>query len=130
MSSQQNLHNIEDKSILPSLLPGSSASSTQSTLLSTSIGSTASSTTAVITDMKSKASRRKKKESATVGSGSSVTSSVITSTSNSKGDSLSVPERGNTFQGGSWKDLHDLLGINVGHEILYVGDHMFSDILR
>jgi len=34
------------------------------------------------------------------------------------------------FQGGHWKDLQKLLDIPVGERILYVGDHMYSDILR
>lgn len=37
---------------------------------------------------------------------------------------------GNTFQGGHWQDLHRMLGITSGEQVLYVGDHMFSDILR
>lgn len=35
-----------------------------------------------------------------------------------------------TFQGGCWTDLHRMLGIHLGDRILYVGDHMYSDILR
>lgn len=34
------------------------------------------------------------------------------------------------FQGGYWQDLHRLLGVSYGDKILYVGDQMFSDILR
>lgn len=36
----------------------------------------------------------------------------------------------NLFQGGHWKDLHKILGIGTGERVLYVGDHMYSDILR
>ncbi len=36
----------------------------------------------------------------------------------------------NVFQGGTWNDLHKLLNISKGEKILYVGDHMYSDILR
>lgn len=39
-------------------------------------------------------------------------------------------ERGKTFQGGSYPHLHGLLGVRSGAQVLYVGDHMFSDILR
>lgn len=38
--------------------------------------------------------------------------------------------RGKTFQGGSYPHLHALLGVRSGTQVLYVGDHMFSDILR
>jgi len=34
------------------------------------------------------------------------------------------------FQGGYWKDLHQLLGISKGESILYVGDHMYSDVAK
>lgn len=34
------------------------------------------------------------------------------------------------FQGGNYRILHDLLGIRSGGSILYVGDHIYSDILR
>ena len=34
------------------------------------------------------------------------------------------------FQGGCWLDLHGMLEIQRGDNILYVGDHMYSDILR
>lgn len=37
---------------------------------------------------------------------------------------------GNVFQGGHWKDLHRILSIQSGDRILYVGDHMYSDILK
>ena len=32
--------------------------------------------------------------------------------------------------GGNWKDLHRMLSISSGDKILYVGDHMYADILR
>ena len=35
-----------------------------------------------------------------------------------------------SFQGGCWEDLHRMLGVSRGDSILYVGDHMYSDILR
>jgi len=34
------------------------------------------------------------------------------------------------FQGGNWLHLHKLLGVSSGTQLLYVGDHMYSDILR
>jgi len=34
------------------------------------------------------------------------------------------------YQGGSWEDLHTLLGVSSGEKILYVGDHMYSDIAK
>lgn len=36
----------------------------------------------------------------------------------------------NCLQGGHWKDLHRLLAVSSGDRILYVGDHMYADILR
>lgn len=37
---------------------------------------------------------------------------------------------GKVFQGGCWQDLHRVLQVSCGDRILYVGDHMYSDILR
>lgn len=34
------------------------------------------------------------------------------------------------FQGGCWYDLHRMLNISYGDKILYVGDHIYGDILR
>ncbi|MBM3382608.1 MAG: HAD-IG family 5'-nucleotidase [Betaproteobacteria bacterium] len=34
------------------------------------------------------------------------------------------------YQGGNFKQLHERLGISSGPEILYVGDHIYGDILR
>eukprot|EP01035_Chromulina_nebulosa_P018611 gene18611-24340_t len=34
------------------------------------------------------------------------------------------------FQGGCWQDLHRMLEITSGDRILYVGDHIYADILR
>ena len=36
----------------------------------------------------------------------------------------------NVFQGGCWPDLNILLSISSPDRILYVGDHMYADILR
>lgn len=34
------------------------------------------------------------------------------------------------FQGGYWGDLHRMINVSSGDRILYVGDHMYADILR
>lgn len=34
------------------------------------------------------------------------------------------------FQGGNHTDLHRMLGIRSGTQVLYVGDHIYGDILR
>lgn len=39
-------------------------------------------------------------------------------------------ERGKCFQGGNYTHLHKLLGIHSGNQVLYVGDHIYSDVLR
>jgi 5'-nucleotidase len=39
-------------------------------------------------------------------------------------------EKGKTFQGGNWKHLQAMLETEAGEEILYVGDHLYSDVLR
>lgn len=41
-----------------------------------------------------------------------------------------VARDGKVFQGGQWRDLHRLLDVTSGNHILYVGDHMYADILR
>lgn len=37
---------------------------------------------------------------------------------------------GKIFQGGNWKHLNAMLETEAGEEILYVGDHLYSDVLR
>lgn len=39
-------------------------------------------------------------------------------------------DKGKTFQGGNWRHLQALLNIQAGEEILYVGDHLYADVLR
>jgi len=39
-------------------------------------------------------------------------------------------EQGKTFQGGNWNHLQAMLEIDAGEEILYVGDHLYADVLR
>jgi HAD superfamily 5'-nucleotidase-like hydrolase len=43
---------------------------------------------------------------------------------------LLIEEKKKIFQGGCYKELHNLLSINSGDRVLYVGDHMYDDILR
>jgi len=38
--------------------------------------------------------------------------------------------QGKVFQGGNWNHLHKLLNLQSGADLMYVGDHMYSDILR
>lgn len=38
--------------------------------------------------------------------------------------------QGKVFQGGTYNHLHKVLGIGSGMEVLYVGDHIYGDILR
>lgn len=33
-------------------------------------------------------------------------------------------------QGGNYVDLHKMLGVKSGTEVMYVGDHIYGDILR
>jgi len=33
-------------------------------------------------------------------------------------------------QGGNYVDLHQMMGVRSGTEVLYVGDHIYGDILR
>lgn len=39
-------------------------------------------------------------------------------------------KEGKTFQGGNWMHLQAMLEVEAGEEILYVGDHLYSDVLR
>ena len=34
------------------------------------------------------------------------------------------------YQGGSYRHLHAMLGVSTGNQVLYVGDHIYGDILR
>ena len=38
--------------------------------------------------------------------------------------------QGKVFQGGNWNHLHRMLKLQTGSALMYVGDHMYSDILR
>ncbi|KAL4448376.1 hypothetical protein ABPG75_005595 [Micractinium tetrahymenae] len=39
-------------------------------------------------------------------------------------------DRARVFQGGYYLDLHKMLDVSSGSEVLYVGDHIFADVLR
>ncbi len=39
-------------------------------------------------------------------------------------------KEGKVFQGGNWQHLHKMMGVRSGDEVLYVGDHLYSDVLR
>ena len=41
-----------------------------------------------------------------------------------------IRKEGKVFQGGCWQDLHRMLEITTGDKLLYVGDHMYADIVR
>lgn len=41
-----------------------------------------------------------------------------------------VDGRARVFQGGCFIDLHKMLGVKAGAEVLYVGDHIYGDVLR
>ncbi|KAJ8613155.1 hypothetical protein CTAYLR_004816 [Chrysophaeum taylorii] len=41
-----------------------------------------------------------------------------------------LEREGKVFQGGGYKALHALLQLESGSQLLYVGDHIFSDVLR
>ncbi|KAI8472984.1 MAG: purine 5'-nucleotidase [Monoraphidium minutum] len=43
---------------------------------------------------------------------------------------LQEGDKGRVFQGGNYVDLHKMLGITSGTECLYIGDHIYGDILR
>ena len=34
------------------------------------------------------------------------------------------------FQNGSYRDLHAMLGVASGSEVLYAGDHIYGDVLK
>ncbi len=40
------------------------------------------------------------------------------------------PTHGKVFQGGTFRHLHEFLKVHMGSQILYVGDHIYGDILR
>lgn len=39
-------------------------------------------------------------------------------------------EQGKVFQGGNWLHLQAMLETTAGEEIMYVGDHLYADVLR
>ena len=38
--------------------------------------------------------------------------------------------RARVFQGGYYVDLHKMLDVSSGSQVLYVGDHIFADVLK
>jgi HAD superfamily 5'-nucleotidase-like hydrolase len=46
------------------------------------------------------------------------------------GNAEAFLREGKVLQGGNYTHLQEILSLNSGSEVLYVGDHMFSDILR
>lgn len=45
-------------------------------------------------------------------------------------DTASFLAQGKVFQGGNYRHLHKMLNLFSGERVLYVGDHMYSDVLR
>lgn len=43
---------------------------------------------------------------------------------------LGDEDKAAVFQGGNYVDLHKMLGVSSGTEVLYIGDHIYGDILR
>lgn len=42
----------------------------------------------------------------------------------------SLSSSNKVFQGGYWQDLHRILNVSYGDRILYIGSHIYADILR
>lgn len=40
------------------------------------------------------------------------------------------PSSARAYQGGSYRHLHAMLGVSSGNQILYVGDHIYGDVMR
>eukprot|EP00752_Nemacystus_decipiens_P006623 g5954.t1 len=57
-------------------------------------------------------------------------SGSLTNTDGLMGPPKEFLAQGKVFQGGNWLHLHDILQLSSGDQILYVGDHMFADIVR
>ncbi|XP_020680382.1 cytosolic purine 5'-nucleotidase isoform X2 [Dendrobium catenatum] len=54
----------------------------------------------------------------------------IGTTLQGQGSSSKELKRNKVFQGGNVAHLHKLLGIEASYQVLYVGDHIYGDILR
>lgn len=50
------------------------------------------------------------------------------STNNTNTNTLEDIDRARVFQGGSYLDLHKMLGVKSGSQVVYVGDHIYSDV--
>jgi 5'-nucleotidase len=63
-------------------------------------------------------------------SSSSSSSSVASvSASDAKCNVFLSQNHAKVFQGGSYRDVHRMFGIKSGEEVLYVGDHIYGDII-
>ncbi|GFH14908.1 uncharacterized protein HaLaN_11045, partial [Haematococcus lacustris] len=40
------------------------------------------------------------------------------------------PSQPRVFQGGCYRDLHRMLGVTSGEQVLYAGDHIYGDIVK
>lgn len=56
--------------------------------------------------------------------------SLDDSNDDNDGDACVGNNQYKAFQGGSFRDLHRMLNITCGDKILYVGDHMFADVVK
>lgn len=43
---------------------------------------------------------------------------------------LAALQGSRVFQGGTYTDLHGMLGVRSGADVLYVGDHIYGDIVK
>jgi HAD superfamily 5'-nucleotidase-like hydrolase len=59
-----------------------------------------------------------------------IASSAPENIATSSDSSASKEQRARVFQGGSYLDLHKMLGVKSGSQVLYVGDHVYSDLVR
>jgi HAD superfamily 5'-nucleotidase-like hydrolase len=48
----------------------------------------------------------------------------------SSGDKRDKKQPPRAYQGGSYRHLHAMLGVSGGNQILYVGDHIYGDVMR
>jgi HAD superfamily 5'-nucleotidase-like hydrolase len=49
---------------------------------------------------------------------------------NTSGKKESPERAARAYQGGSYRHLHAMLGVSSGNQILYVGDHIYGDVMR
>lgn len=58
------------------------------------------------------------------------TCTLFSQASTAPDDAVKEGSKTRVFQGGSVIDLHKMLGVSSGSQVLYVGDHIYSDLLR